>query len=478
MRGRGWSPEDLTAGRDIAKLALVGDDLVFQPAKEGVLYTVRNAAGKPKPPTAVFTPKSKQVLASWDAAGHTIAALVLGSGGGLVISADAGRTWGDPIQDLSGGTVVVSASGTGDQILHQADRGARLYTGNGRFLRVDLPADTVSGFCQLPDGAWLAADPVHGLYSTTDWSDYTRVGVPAAVVTALAVSGRAILAGTETGMRRTALPIAGPNWDAPEGLFVSGNHIVDISVSAANQSLVWRTRRVNLTCAADRSTDAGMTWQERGSWPDAIFAVHIDPHHPDRVMHSFGCLDADSGREILGVRTTSDGSDSWDEHDHGRFYLDLVADPLDEDRVWMASSTNGLYYSRDFGQTAQLVTPHEANTVLSTGSRLLIGGDTIRYSDDGGTTFHPSVIESGQPIRAVALAQHGKALFAATASIWFPGTEITAGRGVLRSVDNGTTWRSVSGNLRNLDVRALAVDPEGPSLYAGLHGGSVYRLPL
>ncbi|MER6255232.1 hypothetical protein ABT224_28155 [Streptomyces sp. NPDC001584] len=235
---------------------------------------------------------------------------------------------------------------------------------------------------------------------------------------------------------------------------------------------------------AERSSDAGMTWQQTGSWPGAIFAVHIDPLDPDRVMHSFGSLR--NGEEVIGVRTTIDAGASWVEHDHGRFYLDLVADPSDTDGVWMASHTNGLYYSGDFGQTWLAKTTHQANAVLLTDdgtdtSRLLIGGETIRYSDDGGTTFHAArITDVHDSLRVVAFAQDDDVLFAATASTWHPGEPavITAGHGVLRSRDNGTTWHDASGDLPFLDVRALAVDPYKRHLYAGLRGGSVHRLAL
>lgn len=255
---------------------------------------------------------------------------------------------------------------------------------------------------------------------------------------------------------------------------------------AEDPSLVWRTRKLNRYGAAERSQDAGMTWQQQGTWPDAVFAVHVHPMDPDRGMHSFSYLN--NGTEVLGVRTTVDGGHSWSEHDHGRSYVALVADPADADgdSVWMASHTNGLYHSADFGKTWKKKTSPEASAVLHTGAgtgtgRLLIGGDTIRYSDDGGTTFHAARIEHiSDPLRVVAFAQHDGILYAATASIWYPGEHsvIPAGHGVLRSRDNGRTWHDASGNLPTLDVRALAVDPAGRCLYAGLQGGSVHRLAL
>ncbi|MFD8026899.1 WD40/YVTN/BNR-like repeat-containing protein [Streptomyces lavendulae] len=484
--GDTWQAEDLTGGRPVFKLAFLGDDLVFQPSQEGALYAVRDASGEPQPPVELKFLEDGQFIFAWDADGSTIGAVVLGREGGLAVSRDAGDTWDAPRRDLYGGSVLVRTFPAGNQILHQSSAVTQLDSGDGTFRKVKRPGDLVADFCPLPEGGWLTADRVHGLYSTRDWKRFNRVGVPAAPVTALAVSEETLLAGTETGLFRSPLPITRPDWDSPGGLFISGNHIVDMDVWAENPSLVWRTRRVNLSCTAERSSDAGETWLQTGVWPDTIFAVHIHPQDPDRVMHSFGYLN--NGVEVLGVRTTNDGGSSWVEHDHGRFYLDFAADPSDADgnRVWMASYTNGLYYSEDFGASWEAKTTDEANAVLVTtdgtgGSRVLIGGEAIRYSDDGGTTFHTSRIkhDSG-PLRVVDFAQHDGILFAATASIWYPGNPpvVTAGRGVLRSTDNGTTWQDASGDLPFLDVRALTVDPDQRFLYAGLQGGSVHRLAL
>ncbi|MFF4448310.1 WD40/YVTN/BNR-like repeat-containing protein [Streptomyces sp. NPDC001502] len=318
--------------------------------------------------------------------------------------------------------------------------------------------------------------------STTSWKQCMRAGGPASAVVVLVVVKGAVLAGTGTGLLRASLPVTGPDWESPDGPPTSNDHIIDdMNVWADDPPLVWRTERVGWRCAVKRSEDAGMTWQASGSWPESIFAIHIHPLNPDRVMHSFGYVN-NNGVEVLGVRTTSDGGDSWEEHDHGRYYLDLVADPNDPDgnSVWMASHTNGLYRSGDFGSSWTVMTTHEANAVHFAGSRLLIGGDTIRYSDDDGTTFHAARIEGHDgPLRVVAFAQHNDVLFAASSSASYPGdtAPITAA-GVLQSRDSGKTWTDASAGLPMRDVRTLAVDPGQPCLFAGLSDGSVHQLAL
>ncbi|MEW2119506.1 hypothetical protein AB0945_30830 [Streptomyces sp. NPDC005474] len=482
--GDSWQNEDLSENLAVIKVAFLGDDLVFQTQQDQLLYIVRNAAGKPQPPKPLTLLKDGQLLSSWEAAGQTIAVVVLGTDGdgGLVVSRDAGVTWAAPRKELSGGTVLVSTSQAGDQILHQSSAATWLDSGDG-FRKVEQPGETARSFCPLPEGGWLIADRVHGLYSTADWKLFNLVGVPAASVTALAVAEGTVLAGTETGLFRSSVPVAGPEWETPGGLSLDGNHIVDLDVSTENPSLVWRTRRVDQKSTIERSLDAGKSWKKGLVRPDAVYAVHIHPLDPNRVIHSFGYLKND--KEVLGVRTTDDAGVSWFEHDHGRFYIDLVADPANPDGVWMASYTNGLYYSADFGKSWESKTAEEANAVLVTtggsgGSRVLIGGETIRYSDDRGDTFQTARMDHRDPLRVVAFAQHDGVLFAATAGIWYPGNPavITAGQGVLRSRDNGNTWHDASGDLPGLDVRALAVDPGQPCLYAGLHGGSVHRLAL
>jgi len=62
-----------------------------------------------------------------------------------------------------------------------------------------------------------------------------------------------------------------------------------------------------------------------------------------------------------------------------------------------------------------------------------------------------------------------------------PNGDVYAGafEGIYRSTDGGATWTKVNGALANVDVRALAIEPGSPArLYAGFGGASVWSMPL
>ena len=49
-------------------------------------------------------------------------------------------------------------------------------------------------------------------------------------------------------------------------------------------------------------------------------------------------------------------------------------------------------------------------------------------------------------------------------------------QGVFKSTDGGASWNAVNTGLTNLQVLALAIDPQAPStLYAGTNGGGVFK---
>ncbi|MFF4139134.1 hypothetical protein ACFY1B_48890 [Streptomyces mirabilis] len=76
------------------------------------------------------------------------------------------------------------------------------------------------------------------------------------------------------------------------------------------------------------------------------------------------------------------------------------------------------------------------------GSRLIVGGDGIPVSSDGGRRFTAADL-GGLPRSVSDVLGVGGALYAATAET-SPNGPLKGGRGVLRSTDNGRTWSSVS----------------------------------
>ena len=49
----------------------------------------------------------------------------------------------------------------------------------------------------------------------------------------------------------------------------------------------------------------------------------------------------------------------------------------------------------------------------------------------------------------------------------------TSGRGIFRSTDAGSSWHPFNAGLAVLDVKSLAIDATGRTLYAGTVGGGV-----
>ena len=52
----------------------------------------------------------------------------------------------------------------------------------------------------------------------------------------------------------------------------------------------------------------------------------------------------------------------------------------------------------------------------------------------------------------------------------------TSGRGIFRSTDAGSSWHPFNAGLAVLDIKSLAIDATGRTLYAGSFGGGVVAL--
>jgi photosystem II stability/assembly factor-like uncharacterized protein len=143
-----------------------------------------------------------------------------------------------------------------------------------------------------------------------------------------------------------------------------------------------------------KTTDAGKTWAPiaTGMIDDSdVMSLRIDATNPRRLFAS----------ACSGIYRSGNGAASWIKLQgipySSRRTPSIVQDPLDA-QVWYAGTTEGLWVTRDAGETWSLTTPREwvinAVAVVSgpTASQLLLGTENqgVLVSQDAGLRFSPA----------------------------------------------------------------------------------------
>jgi uncharacterized protein (TIGR03437 family) len=204
----------------------------------------------------------------------------------------------------------------------------------------------------------------------------------------------------------------------------------------------------------------------------------------------------------IEIRRTADGGNTWmssqygiDQSDRTAFISPLVNDPSNPQtayfgtfRVWRTLDSGGVWSSVSPDLTegfngkirALAVAPSDGNTVYAGASNLSILSTStpeIRlsvtrnaYSKNG-----PSWIDrtAGLPARVITQIRVDP-IDAATAYVTFSGFAIgqDAQGHVFRTTDAGASWNDISGDLPNLPVNDIAIDPDLPdTLYIGTDAG-------
>ncbi len=97
-------------------------------------------------------------------------------------------------------------------------------------------------------------------------------------------------------------------------------------------------------------------------------------------------------------------------------------------------------------------------------------GGGVFKSTDGGTSWQP---DQGSGSRTATVTSDRRDALAIDPAHPTTLYAATGGRGVFRSTDSGKSWQSFNAGLTALDVRTLALDATGQTLYAGTSGGGV-----
>ncbi|MFE3946531.1 S8 family serine peptidase [Streptomyces sp. NPDC059118] len=466
--GDHWTTYPTGVTGAVTAAALTGDTL-YLTTYDGVWARSAIGSGNPGDARPLFEPSGGGV------GGLAVDASVVAvyvPGRGVVGSQDGGDTW-TTLLPLTEGGLRLTASG-GDLYLSTVSGVGRLSRDHGRTWaevpapsRAALPVD----YDRWADGSVTVSSEQDGLYrGAADGTGYRRIGVQGLTVNALAVSDGRLLAATDSAVYRTALPVTNPEWGKSGGEGGRGVGVPQLAVSAKDPKVVWKVRRTAFGAfSVERSRDGGATWQTRGTSAEVPTALLVHPADPNRVMVGF--------RSLLGegLFATSDGGATWKNLYHDRSFGTLVGDPADPQRLWLGN-TSGLYRSDDGGVTVTKVADGPVTAIALDGRRLVIGGDSVRVSTDGGRTFRTA--DTGTlAIHVSDLLRVKDTWYAATTGSGASGL-LQGGRGVLRSTDGGRSWQNISSGLQNTDTTKLAAGPDGRSLYVGTVDGGVHRLDL
>ncbi|MFE7216141.1 S8 family serine peptidase [Streptomyces sp. NPDC057611] len=402
----------------------------------------------------------------------------------VVGSQDGGGRWEELYRAQSGGfqsitlsrgTLAVFAIGAQQHL--SGDHGT-----SWTVVNKPISGSVMSDLSPWTDDSLLWSAPGAGMFTTgKDGSDPRRVGIQGVNAYDLAVLDTdqpELLAGTDSEIYRTALP-TGPvtpqtaEWGLSGSEAYLGRKVGQITVSPKDPDTVWKIRKDALSSFyVYRSGDAGKTWKQRGRTNETPLNLAVGPVDDDRVAVTFWSLAGP------GVYRTLDGGETWKKLYHDRMFRAVATDPRDHDRLWLGAA-DGLYRSDDFGATVTKVADGavSAITLSKDGKHLVIGGSTLRVSDDGGAHFRPA--DTGPlPLQVSEIVLSPKdpdTIYAGTSSFTANGL-VKGGRGVLRSTNGGRSWTNVSGGLQNLDVISMATSPDGDWLYAGTRMGGVHRL--
>ena len=418
-----------------------------------------------------------------------------GTNAGVIESLDGGRSW----------RIVNATMGA-----HGRDRGYMQVTA----LLVD-PRDS---------RALYATAQCAGVFRSTDggrrWSSANAGLVPRCGTFPLAVDPRAAQTvyaadGTRGVLRSSD---GGIHWQAVnDGLSLTP--VSSLAVDPQSSRTVYASAG---PLGLFKSTDGGVHW--RSIAPGLTHEVALDPGNPANVL---------AVRSAYGIVRSTDAGRTWAEADFGpdARWVNLVA--ISGKRAYAGTSGHGLFGSTDGGRTwhglgppgshvgALAIAPRDPATVYAgiwgsaargldrstdggrTWQRLtdsldtdvdaialdpespatvyIVAGDGILKTTDGGASWQPA---NAGLARLRAKTNTGKwvtyvvGVSALVIDAAHPATlyAATYGRGVYRSTDAAKSWQSLNAGLTVQDVRALALDATGRTLYAGTSGGGVVSL--
>nr|BFF16762.1 hypothetical protein GCM10025730_02830 [Promicromonospora thailandica] len=330
-----------------------------------------------------------------------------------------------------------------------------------------------------------------GYYTTQDGEEWTKTGVSGSDVSdvhaGVDAEGEPVLRAVDyEGLHQRSLADLDEgtqDWGSIGHEGIIGRQVTAVTQSPLGDHDVWAVGssanglgRILTTGAGGADADLEVVGPNSGYAPTT---VAVSPHAEDTVLVGY---EADGA---AGLMVSTDRFETWTTYNHRMLVEQIVPDPSDARRVWLATSS-GAYRSDDLGKTLTRLTEDPARSVWvdPADPRHVVVGELpgIRVSRDGGKTFADAEVpNTSAGVTSFASVEvpdgpaAGRELLVAGAARWRPYGLAANGAGVLVSADGGATWVPASQGLTAMSVRSLTVSPDGAWLYAGTDEGGVHR---
>lgn len=315
------------------------------------------------------------------------------TGGGVWKTSDGGASWKNVSDGFFGGSIGAVAVAPSDPNV--------VYVGGGE--------KTVRGNVSHGDGIWKSTDAgatwKHSGLADSRHVPRLRVHPRDPDLVYAAVLGHLFGPSDERGVYRSR--DGGKSWQRV--LFANRDAgAVDLVLDPSNPRILyastWRVRRTPWGLESGgtgsnlwKSTDGGDTWRKLGAQkgmpagPLGIIGITVSPTNSQNL---YAIVEAAEG----GVFRSRDGGDTWERTSDSRdlrqrawYYSRLVADPRDEDTVYVLNV--GFHKSKDGGKTFSTIrVPHSDNHDLwiapDDPRRMIESNDGgANVSTDGGATW-------------------------------------------------------------------------------------------
>ena len=409
------------------------------------------------------------------------------SGGKLYRTQDGGSTWDKKEFFVGGGSAALAVSWHDpDTIFHGAYGGVFRSEDGGdtwKDINTDISRGMVVGVATDPhDGDIIFAGlsdmfgGLGGVVRTMDggviWERVMDEGSVENITMAIDV-GRVYISVAERGVYYSE--DGGDTWTQVEevetvrahgDLFVSGDGTVilttedfngkQFAVSPVDLSVVYKSD--SGTNELSRSEDGGQTWERVWETPGEPRKLIAHPDDKDRLY---------VGVRNQGIFETRDGGQTWNQMG-GKVILPyvfaLAIDPQRPQRVYVAKE-DGAFRSITGGGDWERMTPSSMgsiNTLLvdpDQSSRIYVVGQSIYVSEDGGDTWETAAPRSISISTLKATSSPSGPVFFATG--YYQEMQTLQ---FFRSLDRGKNWELVQGLPREISIRYIQVDPLNPGV--------------